>query len=468
MERRYQARLDELLDDAEVRPGLLRGLLPRLETFLEPFVASLCCREQRTNARHYVRGCSPTCESKDAESIAYLHDRERQGLQKFIGQAAWDHRPLDRRAGPPGRPARWASPTACWSSTPRPSPRRAPKSVGVQRQWCGRLGKVENCQVGVYLGYVSRQGHALVDFRLYLPKEWAKDRKRMQRGRRAQGGPLPHPARAGPGDARRARRRCCRTAGSPATTRWAAARGSASSCASGASATCWPCRRTPWCATWCRPTRRTPGRGGASGRRSCGRTCGVRRWRRTAWETVEVRDGEKGPLVVQVAWTLVQAKTRGQGVGRGGVAGGVPGAAERRQLEARLPAVQRDAERPAGGVRAGVQGGAPDRGVPEAGQERGGAGRLPGEDVGGLAPPPVPVAAGDLVPDARKPGGGKMQTPALTVPEVRVLIAGLLNRVLKVHSPDPDAPHRQPPTQTQRGGPALPLATTQTLAASTL
>ena len=36
MERRYQARLDELLDDAEVRPGLLRGLLPRLETFLEP------------------------------------------------------------------------------------------------------------------------------------------------------------------------------------------------------------------------------------------------------------------------------------------------------------------------------------------------------------------------------------------------------------------------------------------------
>src|SRR5215210_3772210 len=56
MERRYQARLDELLGDAEVRPGLLRGLLPRLETFLEPFVESLCCAEQRTNAQHYVSG----------------------------------------------------------------------------------------------------------------------------------------------------------------------------------------------------------------------------------------------------------------------------------------------------------------------------------------------------------------------------------------------------------------------------
>ena len=78
MERRFQARLDELLDDAEVSPGLLRGLLPRLETFLEPFVRSLCCCEQRTNAQHYVSGLLSDLQSKDAESIAYLHDRERQ------------------------------------------------------------------------------------------------------------------------------------------------------------------------------------------------------------------------------------------------------------------------------------------------------------------------------------------------------------------------------------------------------
>src|SRR3954454_24252212 len=94
MERRYQARLDELLDDAEVRPGLLRGLLPRLETFLEPFVEPLCCLEQRTNARQYVGGLLCELASKDAESISSLSDRERQGLQKFIGQAPWHHRPL--------------------------------------------------------------------------------------------------------------------------------------------------------------------------------------------------------------------------------------------------------------------------------------------------------------------------------------------------------------------------------------
>jgi len=65
MERRYQARLDELLDDAESRPGLLRGLLPRLGTFLEPFVRSLCCCEQRTNAHHYVSGLLSDLDSKD-------------------------------------------------------------------------------------------------------------------------------------------------------------------------------------------------------------------------------------------------------------------------------------------------------------------------------------------------------------------------------------------------------------------
>jgi SRSO17 transposase len=94
MERRFQVRLDELLDDAEVRPSLLRGVLPRLETFLQPFVAALLSPEQQANAKHYVQGLLSDLKGKDVESIAYLHDRERQGLQKFMGQAEWDHQPL--------------------------------------------------------------------------------------------------------------------------------------------------------------------------------------------------------------------------------------------------------------------------------------------------------------------------------------------------------------------------------------
>src|ERR1700735_2227814 len=94
MERRFRIRLDELLNDAEVRPSLLRGVMPRLQSFLQPFVGTLQSAEQRTNAQQYVQGLLSNLDGKDIESIAYLHDRERQGLQKFIGQSEWSHRPL--------------------------------------------------------------------------------------------------------------------------------------------------------------------------------------------------------------------------------------------------------------------------------------------------------------------------------------------------------------------------------------
>ena len=58
------------------------------------------------------------------------------------------------------------------------SPSRVRKSAGVARQYCGRLGKVANCQGGMFLAYVSPLGRALVDKRLYLPKSWTSDQDR--------------------------------------------------------------------------------------------------------------------------------------------------------------------------------------------------------------------------------------------------------------------------------------------------
>jgi SRSO17 transposase len=60
-------------------------------------------------------------------------------------------------------------------------PKSGTESVGVARQWCGRLGKVDNCQVAVSLGYVSGAGHTLVDMRLYLPKAWTTDQARLDK-----------------------------------------------------------------------------------------------------------------------------------------------------------------------------------------------------------------------------------------------------------------------------------------------
>src|SRR5207237_7122072 len=144
-----------------------------------PFVAALGSDAQRQNATHYIRGLVSNLGAKTAEAIAYLHDRERQGLQKFIGQADWDHRPLlselARQVG-----AELGEHDGVLVFDPSAFPKKGTASVGVQRQWCGRLGKLENCQVGVYLAYVSRREHALVDVRLYLTEEWTRSRTRMK------------------------------------------------------------------------------------------------------------------------------------------------------------------------------------------------------------------------------------------------------------------------------------------------
>jgi SRSO17 transposase len=175
---RYQERLQEMMAQAEVSPEAMRGLLDRLETFVHPFCASLGPTERR-RAAEYLTGLLSHLDHKTAEGIAYLLDQDRQPLQRFIGQADWDHRPslvtLAERVG-----QRLGEPDGVIVFDPSAFAKKGDKSVGVARQWCGRLGKVENCQVGVYMGYVSRIEHALVNVRLYVPEEWAKDRGRRK------------------------------------------------------------------------------------------------------------------------------------------------------------------------------------------------------------------------------------------------------------------------------------------------
>src|SRR3954470_11791787 len=94
MERRYEARLEEMLEDAVVSPEILGGMLARLETFVEPFAAALDEPAQRRHALEYMTGLLSDLQRKTGEGIPYLQDQQRQGIQKFIGHVPWDHRPL--------------------------------------------------------------------------------------------------------------------------------------------------------------------------------------------------------------------------------------------------------------------------------------------------------------------------------------------------------------------------------------
>jgi SRSO17 transposase len=178
----------------------------------------------------------------------------------------------------------------------------------VKRQWLGRLGKVDNGQVGIFMGYVSHREHALVDVRLYLPKEWAADKKRRQRCGvpkevryrtrhdlalemlRENGGLLPHAWVAGDdemgrssrfrADLRAMRERYLLAVPSNTTIRDLDGEGPS---------------------------------GSQSGRRLKRPFEQVRAWALAqppqAWRRIEVRGGEKGPLVVDLVMTRVVAKT---------------------------------------------------------------------------------------------------------------------------------------------------------------
>ena len=131
------------------------------------------------NVHLYLQGLLSHLPGKNAEDIATFVDVERQVIQDFIGTVPWDHRPLVTVLV--GQVAdRLGEPDGIIAFDPSSFPKRGTHSVGVKRQWCGHRGKVDNCQVGVFMGYVSRHDHALLDFRLSLPEEWARDEQRRQ------------------------------------------------------------------------------------------------------------------------------------------------------------------------------------------------------------------------------------------------------------------------------------------------
>lgn len=313
MERRYELRLEQMLAQAEVSPELMQGLFDRLETFAEPFARSLEQPEQRRHAAAYMTGLLSRLPRKSGEAIAYLHDQRRQGLQNFVGAVPWDHKlllaTLARQVGED-----LGEPDAVIVFDPSAFAKKGTKSAGVARQWCGRLGKVENCQVGIFMAYVSRKEHALVDTRLYLPTEWTKDRTRREeagvpRAVRSRtrhqlalemldecGEALPHSWVAGDDEM-----------GRPSGFR-GKLRDRAERYLLGVPSN-----------TLVRDLDVPPPEYSGRGRYPKSPFLRLDRWRAAlpvdAWTRVEVRDGEKGPLVVEVITRRVQARTETGGTG---------------------------------------------------------------------------------------------------------------------------------------------------------
>jgi SRSO17 transposase len=137
--------------------------------------------EAQRRGGQYLRGLLvQRAERRNAENLAEAVDGAApRALQRFLTEAPWPAAPvIDRlQAEVAGR---LEHPDAVFVLDETGFPKQGTKSVGVARQYSGTLGKVGNCQVGVFLGYASERGHALVDGALYLPKTWTDDPDRCR------------------------------------------------------------------------------------------------------------------------------------------------------------------------------------------------------------------------------------------------------------------------------------------------
>jgi SRSO17 transposase len=169
-----------LLEDCVVKAETLAPLLENLHGFLARYQPLLVRREQRDLGLVYVEGLLSALERKSIEPIATDHGRPRRALQRFVGAGLWKDDPLMAELRRHVSEELGAD-DGILTIDPSSFPKKGVDSVGVARQWCGRLGKTDSCQVGVYLGYQTAKGHTLVAHRLYLPKDWAADPTRRSK-----------------------------------------------------------------------------------------------------------------------------------------------------------------------------------------------------------------------------------------------------------------------------------------------
>jgi SRSO17 transposase len=169
-----------LLADATVTPEQVHGCQERITTFLQRYLPRFDRVEQRTHATLVIRGLLSGLQRKTCEPIAVEAGVHRKPVQNFVGAGGWDDEAVMAELRDHVREV-LADPQAILILDPSGFPKSGSESCGVARQWCGRLGKQDNCQIGAFLVYAAPGGYAPLDRRLYLPEDWAADPVRRRK-----------------------------------------------------------------------------------------------------------------------------------------------------------------------------------------------------------------------------------------------------------------------------------------------
>ena len=163
-----------LLEEAMIEPADVADCRKQIDGFVQRYLPRFYRLEQRANAALVIRGLVSGLERKTCEPIARAAGVQRKPIQFFVGNGKWDDEAVMRELRAHVA-QELADPEGVLVLDGSTFPKKGRASCEVGRQWCGRLGKVENCQTGVFLTYAAAGGHALVDRRLFLPPDWAAD-----------------------------------------------------------------------------------------------------------------------------------------------------------------------------------------------------------------------------------------------------------------------------------------------------
>ena len=158
----------------------IAGLGRTLAAFLALYEDCFGRREGRALLAVYVKGQLSDLHRKTVEAIGLHLGTAPRTLQRFLESIKWDEQRLRDRCQQIVA-SQHGHPDAVGVIDESAVSKSGPHTVGVQRQWCGRQGKVDNCVVGVHLGYASPGFQCLLDSELYLPEDWANDPVRRKK-----------------------------------------------------------------------------------------------------------------------------------------------------------------------------------------------------------------------------------------------------------------------------------------------
>jgi SRSO17 transposase len=162
------------LPPCNLAPRDVEGLVADLAAYAQLFQPDFARKDQAAWAHRYLQGLVSEHPRKSIEPMALALDFPLRSMQAFIGASPWPTAPLLARHQQVVAQT-MGEEDAVILVDESGFPKQGRHSVGVAPQYCGALGKVANCQVGVYLGYASRHGYTLLDGQLFVPESWFAD-----------------------------------------------------------------------------------------------------------------------------------------------------------------------------------------------------------------------------------------------------------------------------------------------------